>query len=131
MQLVLGVGCDRGISLQTLEQAVALALQSVSSTLEHVSLMATIDQKSDELAILALAKQQRWRLQFYPTALLAQANVPVVSVPVTRYMATACVSQAAALLAANATSEELLVSEYKYRGIDGKSATVSVARLSE
>lgn len=129
MQLVVGINCDRGVSLQTLEQAIALALESVSFTFEQVCLVATTDQKSDELAILTLAKQRQWRLRFYPTTLLAQATTPNRTEVVTKYLGAACVSQAAVILAAN--SNILLVEEYKYRGTDGKNATISVAQLSE
>jgi cobalt-precorrin 5A hydrolase len=129
MQLVVGIGCDRGASLQTLEQAIALALQSAGLSFGQVELIATTDQKSDEWAILTLAKQRQWRLRFYPTSLLAQANTPNRVEVVMKYLGAACVSQAAVVLAAN--SHSLLVEEFKYCGVDGKNATISVAQLSE
>ncbi len=128
MKLVVGISCDRGVSLQTLEQAIKLALQSVNLTLEAVCLMATVDQKSDETAILVLAKLRQWRLRFYPVSLLAQAHIAAYQQVVTRYMGAAHVSQAAASLAANA--QNLLVEDYKYCGEDGKNATVSLARIT-
>lgn len=129
MKLVVGISCDRGISAQTLEQAIKLAVQSVGITIEAIGLMATVDQKSDETAILALAKHRHWRLQFYPVSLLAQANLSTTTEVALRYTGTASVSQAAALLAANA--QNLLMEDYKYRGEDGKNATISLAWMND
>ncbi len=129
MKLVIGIGCDRGISLQTLKQAIDLALQSVNSTSEQVSLLATIDQKSRESAILELAKQQHWRLQFYPSTLLAEAYQIEQENLISQYAGVVYISQAAALLAANTNATELLIEGYKYRGADHKNATISIAQL--
>jgi cobalt-precorrin 5A hydrolase len=41
------------------------------------------------------------------------------------------VSEAAALLAAGADMQSLLVEKHKHRGPDGRNATVSVARMNE
>jgi cobalt-precorrin 5A hydrolase len=46
-------------------------------------------------------------------------------------MGTPAVSEAAALLAAATTMDDLLLEKYKYLGEDGKNATVSIALLRE
>ncbi|BBA33947.1 putative cobalamin (Vitamin B12) biosynthesis CbiG protein, truncated [Methylocaldum marinum] len=47
---------------------------------------------------------------------------------VRKYMGTPAVAEAAALLASRG---ELVVEKHKYRGPDGKNATVSIARLND
>ncbi len=127
MKLVIGISCDRGVSLQTLEQAINAALKLVNIGYEAICLIATVDQKSDEAAILELAKQQQWRLQFYPTSFLAQTDAPMSNTIAPKYLGAAGISQAAALLAAN--TQQLLMKEYKYRGDDGKNATIALAQM--
>lgn len=131
MQVVLGLGCDRNTSLETLQTAIGLALQSVNLNFNNVALLASIDKKSDEVAMLELAQLQTWPLQFYPAEQLAQVLVPNPSEVVLKYMGTPSVSEAAALLAANAEMSQLLVEKYKYCGADGKNATVSIVPMSE
>lgn len=46
-----------------------------------------------------------------------------------KYMGTPAVAEAAALKAANAELTDLLVEKHKYCGVDGKNATVSIARI--
>jgi cobalt-precorrin 5A hydrolase len=128
MKVVLGIGCDRGTPLQTLEDAIDSVLDSVNLTKKAVLQLATIDKKSDELAILQLAEKYCWPLNFYPAEQLAEVEVPSPSAVVLKYMGTPSVSEAAALLAANADMSNLIVEKFKLRGADGKNATVSVVK---
>lgn len=131
MKVALGLGCDRNTGLATLQTAVNFALQSVNLSLENVCLLASIDKKSDEVAMLELSQLQNWPLQFYPAEQLAKVKVPNPSAVVLKYMGTPSVSEAAALLAAKAEMSQLLVEKYKYCGEDGKNATVSIVQMSE
>jgi cobalt-precorrin 5A hydrolase len=128
MKVVLGIGCDRGTPLQTLEEAIDSVLDSIHLNKQAVLKLATIDKKSDELAILQLAEKYCWPLSFYPAEQLAEVEVPSPSAVVLKYMGTPSVSEAAALLAANTDMSNLLVEKFKLRGIDGKNATVSVVK---
>ncbi len=128
MKLVLGLGCDRGTGIETLERAVSEALQSAGLNFADVCCLATIDRKSDEQCLLALAERHGLPLHFYPATELAKVEVPSPSAVVMKYMGTPSVSEAAALLAANTTMAGLLVEKFKLRGEDGKNAKVSVAR---
>ncbi len=128
-KIILGVGCDRNTALQTLETAVDRALAETGHGRAAVTAMATIDRKSDEAALLALSRKQDWPLLFYSAAQLAQVEVPNPSAVVMKYMGTPAVSEAAAMLAAKTGIEDLLLEKYKYRGEDGKNATVSIVRL--
>lgn len=128
MRVALGLGCDRGTSLETLRTAVEQALASIGLAPADVAAAASIDKKNDEPALLQLAGQQGWPLRFFTAEALAQVPVPNPSETVRKYMGTPAVAEAAALLAAGG---ELLLEKHKYRGADGKNATVSIARLND
>ena len=130
-RVILGLGCDRGMALETLAIAVDQALARAGLAIEAVAGLATIDKKHDEVAILALAERRAWPLRFYPAEALAVVPVPNPSEVVRRYMGTPAVAEAAALLASGGTLADLLLEKHKYRGADGKHATVSIARLRE
>jgi len=130
-RVILGLGCDRGTALETLAIAVDQALARAGLTLEAVAGLATIDKKHDEVAILALAERRAWPLRFYPAEALAAVPVPNPSEVVRHYMGTPAVAEAAALLAAGGTLAELLLEKHKYRGADGKHATVSIVRIPD
>ncbi len=126
MKLILGMGCDRGTSLETLTTAVDHALAQINQTREAVAALASIDKKNDEAALLALSAQQGWPLHFFTAHQLAQVKVPNPSAVVLKYMGTPAVAEAAAILAAQTNMDSLLVEKYKYLGADGKNATVSI-----
>jgi cobalt-precorrin 5A hydrolase len=126
----IGLGCDRGVALETVREAVTLALAEAGATVAQVVASASITLKQDEAALLALAREYGWPLHFYPPEQLAAVAVPNPSETVRRYTGTPSVSEAAALLAAGPATPmtALVVEKYKYRGADGRNATVSIAR---
>jgi len=129
MKVMIGMGCDRNVSLETLRQALAQALWECGLDVSAVAGLASIDKKHDEVALLQLAQLHGWPLYFYPAETLAAIQVPNPSEVVLRYMGTPAVAEAAALKAANAGMANLLVEKHKYCGADGKNATVSIARI--
>lgn len=129
MKVVLGIGCDRGTPLQTLEDAIDCALNSVKLNKQAVSQLATIDKKQDEQGILQLSEKYHWSLDFYPAEQLAKVKVPCPSKVVLKYMGTPSVSEASAILAADTDMSDLIVEKFKLRGEDGKNATVSVVKM--
>ncbi|MCK5664930.1 MAG: cobalamin biosynthesis protein [Thiotrichaceae bacterium] len=129
MKLVLGLGCDRGTPLSTVETAIAQALASANLSLEQVVLLASIDKKQDEVALLQLAEKYALSMNFYPAEKLATVPVPSPSAVVMKYVGTPSVSEAAAILAAETDMSDLLVEKYKYRGEEGKNATVSIVKM--
>lgn len=130
MKLAVGIGCDRGVALATVEQGLRQALKLANADNATIALLASIDRKQDEVAFVQLGKRLGVNWQFFSAEKLAQVNVPNPSATVLRYMGTPAVAEAAALLAANATLEALLVEKYKFRGDDGKHVTVSLVRMS-
>ena len=131
----LGLGCDRGTSLATMQQAIAQALLHMGASLPQVAAVATIDIKADETCLQELAALHGWRIQFYPARALAAVPVPNPSATVLRYTGTPSVSEAAALLAAGkaatpAPITALRLEKHKLRGADGRNATVSIAEIA-
>ena len=130
LALAIGLGCDRGTPLATVQECLQQALALAGGTLADVAVLASIEAKADEAAFLQLAAQHGWPLHWYSAAQLAAVPVPNPSATVQRYMGTPSVSEAAALLAAQADLSALVVEKHKLRGPDGKSATVSIARMA-
>ena len=136
MRLALGLGCDRGTALLTLQQALQGALRQGGLSPAQVCAAASIDLKADEAALLDLAAQQGWSLTFYSAAELAVVAVPNPSETVRKHTGTPSVSEAAALLQGAhclgqtepLPASALLVEKFKHRGADGRNATVSIAR---
>lgn len=131
MKIILGMGCDRNTSLQTLHEAVNLTLQQAGLDMDAVAGLATIDKKSDEAGLLQLAEQNHWPMHFFPAEELAKIKVPNPSEVVMKYMGTPAVAEAAAMLAADTDVNDLIIEKNKYRGSDDKNATVSIVRLSK
>ena len=128
--VAIGLGCDRGTPLTTVLQALYDALAQAGLSRAQVRVLASIEAKSSEVAFLELAKVGGWPLRFFSAAELAAVPVPNPSETVLRYMGTPSVSEAAALLAAGTDASHLLVEKFKHQGVDGKNATISIARMT-
>ena len=131
MKIALGLGCDRNTPISTVRAAITAALAVCRERLEDVAAVGSIDLKADEPALLQLAAEQGWTIRFYAAAELAQVDVPHPSETVRRHTGTPSVSEAAALLAAGAGMDQLIVEKLKFRGPDGRNATVSIARIPQ
>ena len=129
MKLALGLGCDRGTPATTIQQAIAEALALAGATLANVQAVASIDLKADEDGLATVAAANGWTIYFYPATVLAEVEVPNPSETVRKYTGTPSVSEAAALLAAQADQTRLIIEKHKLRGPDGRNATVSIARI--
>jgi len=130
VKIVIGIGCDRGTPLVTLEAALDQALGLVECSCENIHCFATIDKKCDENGIHALIERLDKTINYYSAQELAEIEVPNPSEVVMKYMGTPAVSEAAALLAAGTTMQNLLVEKLKYRGEDGKNATISIVETN-
>ncbi len=107
--LVLGVGCERGISLSALADGLERFLDAHGIARASIHMLASVDLKADEAALLELAKRYSWQTAFYPPEKLAQVRgIPNPSPVVEQCIGTPGVAEPAALLAADA---ELLLLE--------------------
>lgn len=129
--LALGLGCDRGTPAATINRAIDAALAAAGATLTDVRAVASIDLKADEVGLGEVAAAHGWRIRFYAAAQLAVVEVPNPSETVRKYTGTPSVSEAAALLVAQADQSHLIIDKYKLRGPDGRNATVSIARIPD
>jgi cobalt-precorrin 5A hydrolase len=125
-----GLGCDRGVALRTVRDAVDAALAEAGAQPSQVAAAASITLKRDEAALLALAQEHGWPLHFYSPEQLAAVPVPNPSEIVRRHTGTPSVSEAAALLAAGPATPmtALVVEKFKLRGADNRNVTVSIVR---
>src|SRR5262249_48847383 len=105
--LVLGMGCERGVSLDALEHGLDLFLQAQGYARACIDTLASATVKADEPALLALAERHGWHTVFYSPEELADVPAPNPSAVVAKCIGTPGVAEPAALLAAGA--ERLLV----------------------
>jgi len=128
-KVILGLGCDRDTSAKTIKSAIQQALASIDLDTDAVIAAASIDKKADEAGLLAVCAQHGWPITFYPSEKLAKVDVPNPSEVVMRYVGTPSVGEAAAILKAGGSKADLMVEKYKYKGHDGKNATVSICNI--
>lgn len=101
--LVLGVGCERGIPVEALEEGLEQFLQRHCYAKASIGALATLDRKADETGILKLAERYNWPLVFYSAAELAQVSTMANPSPVVEQcVGTPGVAEPAALLTASA-----------------------------
>ena len=72
--LVLGIGCRRGLSAESIERAVTMLLWDQKIALIRVLEAATIDIKRDDEGLLGFAEAHRLPLRFYSARELAGAE---------------------------------------------------------
>jgi cobalt-precorrin 5A hydrolase len=127
--LVLGLGCDRGASLEMVERGIDALLTRHALSRKSVKAIATIDKKRDEPAFLALAERHGWPLEIYAAEELdVVAGIENPSEAVKRHVGARGVAEPAALIAAGA--ERLLVPKESYTEAGaGRSMTLAIARI--
>jgi cobalt-precorrin 5A hydrolase/precorrin-3B C17-methyltransferase len=92
--LVVGIGCERGVTSEEVDAALA------ALDLSSLAAIASIDVKSDEEALLALAAQTGVPFRTFIAETLAAQEVPSPSQVVQAEVGTPSVAEAAALVAA-------------------------------
>ena len=100
--IVLGLGCNRGTSMEEIESVVTETLSELGFSLKSVRNIATIDLKKDEAGLLALCEKQGWELVTYTPAELNTVKLANPSETVFQYTGAYGVSEPAALLSAGA-----------------------------
>ena len=71
---MLGVGCERGVSLEALEDGLRQVLGRHGFALASIGTLASADLKSDEAAIVALAERHGWQTVFFTPEELARSG---------------------------------------------------------
>jgi cobalamin biosynthesis protein CbiG len=119
--LWLGIGCQSGVSSESIEQAIHQTLALRDLQINDVLGVASIDFKAQEPGILGICAKYHWQLQTYSAA---ELNGIVIDRPtaVSQLVGTNSVAEAAAILA---SGQELLVMKQIYK-IAGKFITVAI-----
>jgi cobalt-precorrin 5A hydrolase/precorrin-3B C17-methyltransferase len=126
--LWIGIGCERGIAVDSLEQAVRESLQQQGLALASVAGLASIELKQDEAGLLDLAARYGWKILFFSAAELALQPVPNPSDQVAVAVGTPSVAEAAALRAAQ-TKDLIIPKQIRY--FESGACTVAVARSQQ
>ncbi|GAA2708456.1 cobalamin biosynthesis protein [Actinoplanes palleronii] len=95
-----GLGARAGTGTAALAAAVRAALVAADVDRAEVTVLATLDRRAAEPAVLALAAESGRRLVAFTAAQLAAVVVPGASAIVAAAVGTPSVAEAAALLAA-------------------------------
>jgi cobalamin biosynthesis protein CbiG len=122
-RLWLGIGCQRGVSGDSIEFAIVQTLALQDLWIGDVVGVASIDHKAQEPGILEVCAKYHWQLQTYSAAELNNVQIQRPSTTVAQLVGTNSVVEAAAILA---SGQKLLVSKQIY-SIGGKFITVAIS----
>jgi cobalt-precorrin 5A hydrolase/precorrin-3B C17-methyltransferase len=117
--LVLGIGASKGVTADELDELITRTLGQHGLSARSVSLVATVDAKTEEPGITELCARTGWTLVTHPAEVLAGTDVPNPSEHPLAAVGTPSVAEAAAL-----QHGELIVEKTKSR-----MATVAVSRI--
>ena len=123
--LVIGIGCNRGTSVEAIAQAVAATCRQQHLAPQAIARLASIDLKQDEKGLLEFARQQHLAIDFYSKDQLNQVEGVSTSEAVQRATGAKGVAEPAALLSAGPGST-LLVAKLKWTDV-----TTAVAELAD
>lgn len=97
--LALGVGCRRGADPEAVAAGVEGALERAGLAAAAAAVVASVDAKRSEAALVSLARDLGVPYETFPAERLAPVSVPTPSERVRRAVGTASVAEAAALAA--------------------------------
>lgn len=107
--LIVGMGCNRGTSVEVIRELLEQTLAENNLAIESVAAITTVDLKAGEIGFLQLVKQLGVPLIDYPADELAQQDVPTPSAMVQGHVSTPSVSEASVM----ARGAELIVPKQK------------------
>ena len=121
--LVLGMGCDRGATIEEVEGLIRETLDKNGLHFNSVRTLATLDQKRDEPAFIRLSEKYGWMLESFPKEVLQEVEgIQTPSKVFEKWVGTPSVSEAASLKSSGAKT--LLVPKVK-----SQKATLAIARI--
>ncbi len=113
--IILGIGCNRGVKTQDIESAVAEICRELNLLRPAIDGLASIDLKADEEGLLDFARQNELPISFYPAARLNTVKGIQRSETVHRYTGAYGVAEPAAILEADA--DRLLYRKKKWQDV--------------
>jgi len=121
--LVVGIGCNRGVSSSLIREAVSQVFQECELSLKSIRNIATLDLKNDEEGLLEFAREQDLPIEFFTGEALCRVKFPSApSATTLKWVGTLAVCEPAALLSSG--SPDLVVPKVKLDEV-----TVAVARV--
>lgn len=96
--LVLGIGCDRGVSCEQIEEFVHATLLEHRLSPKSVRNVATVDVKKEEVGLQQFCKKHQLELVCYSSEQLKEIKAPNPSATVEKYVGTPGVCEPAAML---------------------------------
>jgi cobalt-precorrin 5A hydrolase len=120
--IILGIGCNRGTSVDEIEQVIQLTLEELSFSIRSVKAVCTIDLKKDELGLLEVTRNHGWEFITYTPEELNTVTVEAPSETVYQFTGAYAVSEPAVKLY---TGEDKLALVKKKSG----NVTISVGLL--
>lgn len=121
--LVVGVGCNRGVPVEEIRQACEELFAEQGLSQLSIRNLASINLKQDEVGLLAFAHEHGWHLEFFSKEELNKVENVTVSEAALRNVGAIGVAEPAALLSAQ--SNDLLVGKRKWHNV-----TMAVARVN-
>ena len=121
--LVVGVGCNRGVPVAELRQACKELFVTQGLSPLSIRNLASIDLKQDEVGLVAFAAENGLRIDFFSKDELNRVENVTVSEAALRNVGAIGVAEPAALLSAQ--SNDLLVGKRKWHNV-----TMAVARAN-
>lgn len=127
--LILGLGCDKGIPTDIVENGIKKVLKEYNLSFESIKAISSVDVKREEPAFLEISEKYGWEfVTFAPEKLDQVEGISEISKAASEYVGTRSVSEASALLLSG--SDKLLVTKQKYKETEaGKNLTVAIARI--
>lgn len=109
--IVLGMGCNRGTSIEEIEAVIQETLQELGFSMRSVKALCTIELKKDEPGLRAAANKFGWEFVWYSPDQLNAVTIEDPSDTVYRYTGVYAVSEPAAKLYAG--TEQLVLTKKK------------------
>jgi cobalt-precorrin 5A hydrolase len=106
--IVVGMGCNRGTSMEEIEKVICDTLDELQFSIKSVKAICSIDLKKDEDGLLAISQKYNWEFTCYSAEELNRVQIDDPSETVFKFTGAYGVSEPAARLFSGADSLSLI-----------------------
>ncbi|WP_071397020.1 cobalt-precorrin 5A hydrolase [Bacillus tuaregi] len=106
--VVIGMGCNRGTSVEEIESVIQETLIELDISIKSVKALCTIDLKKDETGLLEIVEKYGWEFIYYSPEELNMAGIEAPSETVYKYTGAYGVSEPAVRIYTGAEKLELV-----------------------
>lgn len=125
--LAIGLGCNRGTSVEEIEQVIEKTLLELRCSIRSVKAVCTIDLKKDEEGLLEVVSKHGWEFVYYTPQELNEIEIEAPSDTVYKYTGAYGVSEPAVKRYSQADS--LLLTKKKSGNVTISVAVISPSKL--